>query len=46
LGSVSCGRNGNTLLAPNALSQFGNILQVLWGIELNTWIQQQIAASL
>jgi hypothetical protein len=29
LGSVSCGRNGNTLLAPNALSQFGNILQVL-----------------
>jgi hypothetical protein len=29
LGSVSCGRNGNNLLAPNTHSQFGNILQVL-----------------
>lgn len=44
LSRVSGGRNGNSLLAPNTLSQYGNILQVLSrDIEINDWVQQQFA---
>jgi hypothetical protein len=45
LSRVSGGRNGNNLLAPNTLSQYGNIVQVLRDIETNGWAQQQFAQS-
>ena len=46
LSRVSGGRNGNNLLAPNRLSQYGNILLVLGrDIEMNAWVQQQFAHS-
>jgi hypothetical protein len=41
LSRVSGGGNGNNLLAPNTLSQYGNILQVLRDVEVNGWMQQQ-----
>ena len=41
LSRVAGGRNGNNLLAPNTLSQYGNILLVLGrDIEMNAWVQQ------
>lgn len=41
LSRVSGGRNGNNLLAPNTLSQYGNILLVLGqDIQMNAWVQQ------
>lgn len=43
LSRVSGGRNGNNLLAPNTLSQYGNIVQVLTHIEMNAWVQQMFA---
>jgi hypothetical protein len=44
LSRVSGGRNGNNLLAPNTLSQYGNILLVLGrDIEMNAWVQQMFA---
>ena len=44
LSRVSGGRNGNNLLAPNTLSQYGNILLVLGrDIEMNAWVQQLFA---
>jgi hypothetical protein len=46
LSRVSGGRNGNNLLAPNTLSQYGNILQVLRDIEVNGWMQQQCTESI
>jgi hypothetical protein len=46
LSRVSGGRNGNNLLAPNTLSQYGNILLVLGqDIQMNNWVQQQFAQS-
>jgi hypothetical protein len=46
LSRVSGGRNGNSLLAPNTLSQYGNILQVLRDIETNAWVQLQFAQNI
>ncbi len=44
LSKVSGGRNGNTLLAPNTLSQAFNILLVLGqDIQMNAWVQQLFA---
>ena len=43
LSRVSGGRNGNNLLAPNTLSQSLNIIRVLGEIEVNSWVQQQVA---
>jgi hypothetical protein len=44
LSRVSGGRNGNNLLAPNTLSQYGNILLVLGrDIQMNAWVQQLFA---
>ena len=44
LSRVSGGRIGNNLLAPNTLSQYGNILLVLGrDIEMNAWVQQLFA---
>jgi hypothetical protein len=44
LSRVSGGRNGNNLLAPNTLSQYGNILLVLGqDIQMNSWVQQLFA---
>ena len=40
LSTVSGGRNINSLLAPNTLSQYGNIAVILTHIELNHWVQQ------
>ena len=44
LSRVSGGRNGNNVLAPNTLSQYGNILLVLGrDIEMNAWVQRLFA---
>ena len=43
LSRVSGGRNANTLLAPNDLNQYGNVLQKLRDIETNAWFQQTFA---
>jgi hypothetical protein len=44
LSRVSGGRNGNNLLAPNTLSQYGNILLVLGqDIQMNAWVQKIFA---
>lgn len=40
MSTVSGGRNGNNLLAPNNLSQLSNIVMRLKDIEMNSWVQQ------
>ena len=46
LSRVSGGRSGNTILAPNTLSQYANIIKVLGEIEMNPWMQQQYVQSI
>lgn len=41
LAKVAGGRNGHTVLAPNNLSQFGNIGRIVFSIETDNWLQLQ-----